>query len=386
MQASRRDVLKMAAAALVAGWADPASALAVDAGNSRAHKVVLVTCGGIRREESAADPTAHNLPHIAAELAPHAVFYERVYNAGVTSHFNTIASILTGHWQHVDDWGKLPPAHPTLFELLRKERGVAQDQAWYISSNKAMTSMIGASSAADYGARYGANVIFPKQLLINAVVQAANHGRALQSSERTSLEPELRAMLRADNYDGLGWQLEGSASTLDPAAEHMIAQAIRALIDTSDPATGDEFTYLVTREVMRRYAPDLITVSFSDMEAAHFGSYALYQAGIRTVDRLLAELWKTMQSIPAYAGKCTLIALPEFGRDADGSTTNGFFNHRQDAEGTRLTWMLALGEYVHTPQVITSTVEQTMIAPTVARMLTLENAHLPAQYLPGLIL
>ena len=166
MQANRRELLKLAASMLVAS-AMPRPMLAA---SEAARKVILVTCGGIRREESVADREARNLPHISTEIAPHSVFYQWMRNGGVTSHFNTISSILTGRWQHIDDWGKLRPEHPTLFEYLRKEKHWGQEQCWYISSNKAMTSQIGASSSAAYGPEFGANVLFPKQLLINAEV------------------------------------------------------------------------------------------------------------------------------------------------------------------------------------------------------------------------
>ena len=382
MQANRRELLKLAASMLVAS-AMPRPMLAA---SEAARKVILVTCGGIRREESVADREARNLPHISTEIAPHSVFYQWMRNGGVTSHFNTISSILTGRWQHIDDWGKLRPEHPTLFEYLRKEKHWGQEQCWYISSNKAMTSQIGASSSAVYGPEFGANVLFPKQLLINAVVLAAEKGRAVHSTDRSTVAPEMEAMLSADNYDGLGWAVDGANNTIPPAMLQAVQQAIEELVRTNDPVTGDEFTYLVTLEVMRRFAPSFVTISFSDMEAGHFGSYALYQAGIRSVDRLVASLWRQVQVMPAYANKTTLLVLPEFGRDADGSTTNGFFNHLQDADGTRLTWMFAIGEAVRKPQIITSMVEQTQIAPTIARLFDLQNANLQTAVLPGLAL
>ncbi len=51
---------------------------------------------------------------------PRSVFFPYIRNAGATSHYNTISSILTGTWQRLDDWGKTEPTSPTLFEYLRK--------------------------------------------------------------------------------------------------------------------------------------------------------------------------------------------------------------------------------------------------------------------------
>jgi hypothetical protein len=64
----------------------------------------------------------------------------------------------------VDDWGKLAPTSPTLFEYYRKQLGVPQSDVWVVASNKALPDMIGASSASGYGPEFGANLVFPKQL------------------------------------------------------------------------------------------------------------------------------------------------------------------------------------------------------------------------------
>ena len=134
----------------------------------------------------------------------------------MTSHYNTISSIITGEWQRLDDWGKTPPASPTLFEYLRKHMEIAQDNAWLISSNKALTSRIGASSMRDFGPRYGANVVFPKQLLINAVIRAASQGTpgdTARTGPRCSRR--LKPCCMHNNYEGLGWSVSGDASSLD---------------------------------------------------------------------------------------------------------------------------------------------------------------------------
>ena len=383
MDLTRRDLLKAAAALLVEQWAG-ARAIAGTSNPVTERKVVIVTCGGMRREDTFADSGFNNIPHFRSDLLSQGVFYPFVHNNGVTSHYNTISSILTGNWQRLDDWGQTAPASPTFFEYLRKALHLRQDQAWFISSNKALTSRIGASSVSAFGPSYGANVIFPKQLLISAVVHAASQGRAVRGTERSAVQPELEAILNSDNYDGLGWSVSGESSGLDRITLGVIQQAIDDLIRTSSPVTGDEFTYLVAAEVFKRFAPSLMVITFSDMEVAHFGSYSLHLAGISTVDRLVYELWNQLQSDPAYKGKTTMLVLPEFGRDFDGSNTNGFFNHRQNSESTRITWMLCLGDAIRRAQIIEDPIQQTDICPTVARLFEVKNLDLAGKPLPGL--
>ena len=71
----------------------------------------------------------------------------------------------------------------------------------------------------------------------------------------------------------------------------------------------------VTRQLMRQLAPSLLWMTLHDIDIAHAGAYSLYIDGIRRTDRLCADIWKTIQSEPEYAGKTTLFILPDFGRD-----------------------------------------------------------------------
>ncbi len=383
MDFTRRELLKTAAALLVEQWAG-AAAIASPSLPVTDRKVVLVTCGGMRREDTFAQSGFANIPHLYRDLLPQSVFYPFVHNNGVTSHYNTISSILTGNWQRLDDWGNTSPTTPTIFEFLRKALHLSQDQAWLISSNKALTSRIGASSVSSFGPAFGANVIFPKQLLISAVVHAASQGRAVHSADRSTVQPEIEAILNSDNYDGLGWSIGGESSSLDRITLGVIQQAIEDLIRTNAPVTGDEFTYLVALEVMQRFAPSLLAITFSDMEVAHFGSYSLHLGGISTVDRLVYELWNVLKTMPAYRGKTTLIVLPEFGRDFDGSNTNGFFNHRQNGDSTRITWMMCLGDAIQRAQILEDSIQQTDVCPTIARLFDVKNLDLAGKPLPGL--
>jgi hypothetical protein len=383
MDFTRRELLSMAAALLVEQWS-AARAIVEPSRPVSDRKIVLVTCGGMRREDTFADSGFGNIPHLCRDLLPQSAFYPFLHNNGVTSHFNTISSVVTGNWQRLDDWGKNAPASPTLFEYLRKALRLRQDQTWFISSNKALSNKIGASADSRFGPAYGANVVFPKQLLISAVVHAAAEGRAVHSSDRSTVQPEIEAILNSDTYDGLGWSVGDDASSLDKITLGTIHQAIDDLVRTSDPATGDEFTYLVATEVMRRFAPSLLVITFSDMEVAHFGSYSLHLAGIATSDRLIYELWSVLQTLPDYKGKTTLFVLPEFGRDFDGSSTNGFFNHRQGGDSTRITWMMCLGDAIRRAQILEEPIEQIDICPTVARLFEVKKLDLPGRPLPGL--
>jgi hypothetical protein len=114
----RRTLLKLTGAA--PSQCLPSAANSEEASNPRP-RLVLVTTGGIRRQESFSQEGVANIPHLSNELLNQPLFYPWTWNEGVTSHFNTISSILTCAWQHVDDRGRDKPAQPTLLQYVREQ-------------------------------------------------------------------------------------------------------------------------------------------------------------------------------------------------------------------------------------------------------------------------
>ena len=355
----------MAGLLLPSAGAEQASHAAAGSG----HKIIVVVIGGVRRDETFSPEGMVNIPHLTTDLLPQSLFYRHARNEGVTAHFNAISSILTGNWQRVDDWGKFAPTTPTLFEQFRKGLRVDRSNTWIVASNKALTSLIGASSDSNYGPNYGANVVFPKQLMLQAVVEALRQGRTANMADRNKVEAELESAMEGSNYEGLGWNVFDASNQLDPRVRTTIQSAIAGFVRSGGPTSGDELTFFMTREIMRKFAPQVLVVALSDVEAAHFGSYSLHTAGIKTADRLTYQLWQEIEANPDYRGKTTMVILPEFGRDPDGSSTNGFFNHRANVDSTRDTWMMTLGAAVDRPQMIERPIHHIDLCPTLAKLL-----------------
>jgi hypothetical protein len=370
VDSSRRTFLR-AAVLLAAGMMLPqahADEKAI-ASSGSSQKIIVVIVGGVRRTETFSREGLENIPHLATDLFPKSLFYPHTRNEGVTAHFNAISSILTGNWQRVDDWGKLAPTTPTLFEQFRKGQKIDRSDTWVVASNKALTSLIGASSAPDFGPAYGANVVFPKQLMLTAVADALRGGRTSNMADRGKVEAELESAMEGSNYEGLGWNVFDASERLDPRARATIETAIAGFVHSGGPTSGDELTFFMTREVMRKFSPQVLVVALSDVEAAHFGSFSMHLSGIKTADRLAWQLWQEVEANPEYKGRTTMLILPEFGRDPDGSSTNGFFNHRANDDSTRDTWMMALGAGIDKAQVIERPIRHVDVCPTLAGLL-----------------
>ena len=324
---------------ILPGWLQGA------AKRSDSRKVIIVTFGGgVRYSETFAPEGLHNIPRLV-ELRPQGYFFKNCINAGVLSHFNSTASIVTGNWQRVDDFGFQPPAGPTLFEQYRKRAGAGPLDAWVIATNKSFATM-GWGSEASLGQPFGANVVLPKQLLLEAVEEVVRKKSDQGVAKRENVLHQLEGILN-EGYEGVGWTIFKAGRQLERHIRETLLRGLLEYINGPEaPSSGDELTFFITREIMREFAPHLMLVNFWDMDVAHWGSYSLYLQAITKTDRLTGMLWDEVQSNPQYKDKTTVLILPELGRDGDMNAANGFLNHRSGDPSCRNTWLLALGASV----------------------------------------
>jgi hypothetical protein len=227
---------------------------------------------------------------------------------------------------------------------------------------------MGGSKLRALGDPYSANVILPKQMLINTIKSAVSTNSGPGVEDRHALAE--RMMLALDEgYEGFGWKVFESGRTLSAEIKASLAKSLLDYFnDPAAPTSGDELTFFMTKEVMSRLAPPLVLVNFWDIDVAHFGAYSLYLEAIRRTDRLVHGLWQHAQSLPAYRDKTALIVVPEMGRDGDVSG-NGFQNHRSGDESCRRLWLLAVGAGVPRGSVSERPIRTLDVAPTLARVL-----------------
>jgi hypothetical protein len=189
-----------------------------------------------------------------------------------------------------------------------------------------------------------------------------------------------------EGYEGVGWTIFKAGNRLDRHVRDTLTRGLVEFINGPEaPASGDELTFFITREVMREFAPRLMLVNFWDMDVAHWGSYSLYLQAITKTDRLTGMLWDEIQNNPHYKNQTTLLILPELGRDGDVNTANGFLNHRSGDPSCRNTWLLALGAGVPRGEA-ERPVRHIDVAATVAELLGVRLEESAGQVLKELLL
>jgi hypothetical protein len=354
---SRRDFLRTATGATLGGalfGLSPTRALALP--NTK--KAVVVTFGGgARDDETFALDGQENIPHLLGELIPRATFFTQVINRGILGHYVATASLATGVYETFNNFAAVPPANPTVFEYFRKDLKRPETDAWVIAPSNGF-NRIGESGNRAYGQGLGAGVILPKRLLAASLPAEGRHA---------SVDHLLR-----DNYESTQYSPVVGGNDLEMK---QIADILKLSVDdfaahAKSLASPDELSVFIARQLMRNLAPSLLWITLHDIDIAHSGTFSLYLNGIQRSDRLCAELWRTIQGNPEYAGKTTMFILPDFGRDSDASAGgNGFQHHRTGDAVSRTTWMMVMGPGVRENVVVDRPVESTDLVPTLGSML-----------------
>ena len=323
----------------------------------RKQKIVVVTFGGgARDEETFAPEGQENIPHMLKELIPQGTFYTQVINRGILGHYVATASLATGAYETLNNFASSPPDNPTVFEYYRRALSRPAQDAWVIAPSNGF-NRIGGSNRREYGPRFGAQVLLPKQLLASAL------------SQGTHLDFE---HLLRDNYETPLFTPSTGVGELDL---HRTADMLKLSVSdfmshARNLASPDELSVFMARQLMTQIAPSLLWITLHDIDIAHSGAFSLYLEGIRRSDRLCAEIWQAIETNPEYKGCTTMFILPDFGRDSDTDPAgNGFQHHRTGDALSRTTWLLALGSGVRQNAVVDRPVDSLDLVPTLGSML-----------------
>ncbi len=132
----------------------------------------------------------------------------------------------------------------------------------------------------------------------------------------------------------------------------------------------DIFTYMAGREYLKAYKPKLLYIAFDETDDfAHAGLYDQYLASAHAEDAMIGDLWKTLESMPQYKDKTTLIITCDHGRgDAVKATWKDHGDKIADAHEL---WLAVIGPDTPAAGEIKAAgqLHQQQIAATIAKLL-----------------
>jgi hypothetical protein len=126
----------------------------------------------------------------------------------------------------------------------------------------------------------------------------------------------------------------------------------------------DHITMEMALEYLKTKHPSVMYVALGETDDwAHDRRYDRVLETAAYFDQCVHRLWETLQSMPAYRGKTTMLVTTDHGR---GQTLEDWHSHGSKVEGAEYIWIAAIGPDTPASGEITSTREtlQRDIAPT----------------------
>ena len=151
--------------------------------------------------------------------------------------------------------------------------------------------------------------------------------------------------------------------------EVLLNELMRSSFHPSEEVRDDAITFHAALEYLRRHGPRVLYISLDRTDtSAHNGRYDRYLRAAHKTDEMLRELWETLESVPQYAGRTTLVITTDHGR---GVPPQGWRDHGDDVPGADNIWIAVLGP--DTPPLgersATDTLTQAQVAATLAGLL-----------------
>jgi bisphosphoglycerate-independent phosphoglycerate mutase (AlkP superfamily) len=99
---------------------------------------------------------------------------------------------------------------------------------------------------------------------------------------------------------------------------------------------------MAAREYLKKFRPKVLYIAFDETDDfAHGGLYDQYLMSAHAQDAMIADLWKTVQSLPQYRDKTTMLITVDHGRG--DSVKRQWRDHGENIPEASGIWIAAMG-------------------------------------------
>lgn len=364
----RRDFLRTAGA--LAGAALLPRSLASAAGALpppyKTERLVLVAfAGGVRSRDTIGAPA--NVPHLM-RMAKQGVILPNVRAANL-GHFGATLSILTGSEDSYGIRENDRGDRPTLFEMLRKGRGLKAGDVWLSATGGPQQQNLASSYDRRYGAAYGANLVSSDGVFneeFKALLASFGKPGLPEAGEAEALAALRGALDRTARARGVPGADAASPEALR-SIEAFLREELRGdAARLTGPGSADAKTIRVAASLFRAFKPKVLAIVLQQADVAH-GSYNAYVDVIRRNDEELGRLFDLVRADPALGPTTTFLVVPEFGRDKDLNERNGLDHGDGSADMTQVA-LVAAGPDFKKDKVVKTEARTIDVAPTVCEL------------------
>jgi hypothetical protein len=319
-------------------------------------RVILVRFGGgVRRQETIADPDRTWCPFVYHELYRNkGTLLNNVQIENdpkiVTSHGEGTLYILTGKYDEYKDvhgrvlGNRFEAKVPTLFEYLRHTYDLPAHQALIVNGEDRIDEdYFTFSNTPHYGVRYRSTVLSLHRFKTFMLRDDLAHGRwthggrvPLTERERRQKEQQLRQM--EDRGDRVR-DAEPPGPELEAFWERW-----RAYYGTSGflNPRGDRLLTTLSLWALRHLRPKLMMINYQDPDYVHWGNRNFYTRAIAIIDEGIREIYNAVQADEEYRDNTVFLIVPDCGRDSNRCAPIPY-QHHFNTRSSREVFVIAAG-------------------------------------------
>ena len=280
------------------------------------------------------------------------------------------------------------PAHPTIFEYVRRYMGAKATDTWFIGNGiRNSVPLLNYSAHSDFGSQYGGNFFAPNITFGEQGEEYLKGFRIYHPEEELTPIQEMRTFLN-QNFMQSGAGIPNLNNTEEEKED--IKNFIKTTFERKENGliafptvndNGDLNTVSYAAEVLRYFKPKVTVINMNAVDSCH-SSYTDYLKALHRGDHAVGFLWNYIQTqIPDMADKTAIIVQPEHGRNynpngiIDQNDWNAF-DHDGDANSRRIFTMMAGPGIDANLQVGTEEApigDASDIVPTIAEILGIKN-------------
>lgn len=147
------------------------------------------------------------------------------------------------------------------------------------------------------------------------------------------------------NEERSGVQVNGGWERLDlprpTERQRLLNELTASLFREWDSERWDALTYYAAKEYLLAERPRVLYIALGETDDwAHVRRYDRYLEAARQGDGFLQDLWETLQGLPEYRDRTTLIVTTDHGR---GAGSSDWTDHGRDVVDAEYVWAAVMG-------------------------------------------
>jgi phosphopentomutase len=140
---------------------------------------------------------------------------------------------------------------------------------------------------------------------------------------------------------------------------------------------GDRLLTELTLWSLQHLQPRLLMVNYNDPDYVHWGNMSHYTRGISVIDQGLKQLVSAVDADPFYRDNTIFVVVPDCGRDSN-PLVKVPCQHHFNSKSAHQIWALVFGPGVPKNTMVDREVQQTSLAATIGRYMTMPAEHTEA--------